>query len=377
MSGPDPVTVYSLIYSLCAFITVFPPHEIKSAGLTIENLFSGYLGDQNLSFVLYQLRRTALTKCVHAALPTIYLFGLVLLKYPASSAEISATDYLYSIVTLSNSSYAEILFATISLGLVVYVFTSRVVSIMNDWNLDDLAINLAAHSTRGSWREVAVSIDTEIRRVDKFRCVVGNTTLYVTETWLIQVGMYSVDVMQQSDINLELCKADEFVLSPDSSTGNQFLEIQVTSQRNSDHSFRIRLNSLDFRDLKDKVQAPVQNARQIVIQQSLSEKFIQAFYETAMANPKYHQGNDDEAEQCIGCMQFPANVKLDKLCAVEADGSSECSRCFCRPMWCVSCMARWFASRQEQSSPETWLQGTSPCPTCRARFCILDVTLNE
>ena len=52
---------------------------------------------------------------------------------------------------------------------------------------------------------------------------------------------------------------------------------------------RIRLNSLDFRDLKDKVQAPVQNARQIVIQQSLSEKFIQAFYETAMANPKYHQ----------------------------------------------------------------------------------------
>ena len=53
------------------------------------------------------------------------------------------------------------------------------------------------------------------------------------------------------------------------------------------HIRRIRLNSFDFRDLKDKLQAPVQNARQILIQQSLSEKFIQAFFETASANPKY------------------------------------------------------------------------------------------
>ena len=131
---------------------------------------------------------------------------------------------------------------------------------------------------------------------------------------------------------------------------------------------RIRLNSFDFRDLKDKLQAPVQNARQILIQQSLSEKFIQAFYETVSGNPKYRmvrqwparlqsnmhlplatswwadresdlgfqfsiQNDDDEAEQCIGCMQSSANVKLDKLCADEVDGSSECSRCFCRPMW--------------------------------------------
>lgn len=269
----------------------------------------------------------------------------------------------------------EIFFVTLSLGLLVYVFTSQVVSIINDWNLDQLAMTLAAHSTRGSWREVAVSVDTEIRRMDKFRSVIGNTILYVTETWMIQVNTYGVDVMQQNDIKLDLCKADDFTLSPESSAGTQFLEIQVTSRRNADHEFRIRLNSFDFRDLKDKLQAPVQNARQILIQQSLSEKFIQAFYETASANPKYRMNDEDEAEQCIGCMQSPANVKLDKLCADEADGSSDCSKCFCRPMWCVSCMARWFASRQEESSPETWLQGTSPCPTCRSKFCLLDVTL--
>lgn len=370
---PDPITVYTLIYSLCAFISIFPPHEVKSAGLTIENLFHNYLGDQNLCFVLYQLRRIALTKCIHAALPTIYLFGLVLLKYPASSNEHGASDYLVSVVTLSKSSHLEIAFVTLSLGLLVYVITSHVVSIANDWSLNDFAVHLAAHSTRGSWREVAASVDTEIRRIDKFRSVVGNSTLYVTETWLLQVNMYSVDLMQQNDIKLDLCKAEDYTLSPESSTGTQFLEIMVSSERNSDHSFKIRLNSMDFRDLKEKVRAPVENARQILIHLSLSEKFIQAFYETARANPTSPQ--PDEAEQCIGCMQSPANVKLNKRCAHEEDGASECTRCFCRPMWCVSCMARWFASRQEESSPETWLQGTSPCPTCRAKFCLLDVTL--
>jgi len=314
-----------------------------------------------------------LIKCIHAALPTIYLFGLVLLKYPASSDETGAFEYLFSVVTLSKSSYFEILLVTASLGLLVYVVTSHVVTIFNDWSLDEFAVQLAAHSTRGSWREVASSVDTEIRRIDKFRSVVGNTTLYVTETWLIQVNMYGVDMMQQSDIKLSLCKAEEFTLSPESNTGTQYLEILVSSERNSNHAFKIRLNSLDYRDLKDKVRAPVENARQILIQKSLSEKFIQAFYVTASANPTSQQTAD--AEQCIGCMQSTANVKLDKRCAREEDGTSECSRCFCRPMWCVSCMARWFASRQEESSPETWLQGTSPCPTCRAKFCLLDVIL--
>jgi len=286
---PDPITVYTLIYSLCAFISIFPPHEVKSAGLTIDNLFHNYLGDQNLSFVLYQLRRIALTRCIHAALPTIYLFGLVLLQYPASSPEQGAFDYLVSVATLSKSSHWEIVFVTLSLALLVYVVTSHVVSIVNDWSLDEFAVRLAAHSTRGSWREVAASVDTEIRRIDKFKSVVGNSTLYVTETWLIQVNLYSVDLMQQNDIKLDLCKAEDYTLSPESSTGTQFLEILVSSERSSDHSFKIRLNSMDFRDLKDKVRAPVDNARQIVIQQSLSEKFIQAFYETASANPTSQQ----------------------------------------------------------------------------------------
>lgn len=78
-----------------------------------------------------------------------------------------------------------------------------------------------------------------------------------------------------------------------------------------------------------------------------------------------------EPEPCIGCMQHPANVKLQKMCALSGEG--ECVPCYCRPMWCIDCMGKWFASRQNQQEPERWLASTSPCPTCRAKFCMLDV----
>ncbi|KAE9414673.1 hypothetical protein Angca_006773 [Angiostrongylus cantonensis] len=42
---------------------------------------------------------------------------------------------------------------------------------------------------------------------------------------------------------------------------------------------------------------------------------------------------------------------------------------------CVSCMARIFLSKQDQSRPNVWLEGTCSCPTCRATFCIMDVAL--
>lgn len=46
-------------------------------------------------------------------------------------------------------------------------------------------------------------------------------------------------------------------------------------------------------------------------------------------------------------------------------------------MWCVECVAKWFASRQEQEQPHTWLASKGTCPMCRAKFCVLDVCFLE
>lgn len=61
--------------------------------------------------------------------------------------------------------------------------------------------------------------------------------------------------------------------------------------------------------------------------------------------------------------------------AAGGDGD-RCGNCFCRPMWCASCMARWFAQRQllAERPTDSWLRGRAPCPTCRSPFCILDVS---
>ena len=52
---------------------------------------------------------------------------------------------------------------------------------------------------------------------------------------------------------------------------------------------------------------------------------------------------------------------------------SQCRQCFCRPMWCLSCMSKWYSSRQDRHRIDTWMSGTAPCPMCRAPFCMLDI----
>ena len=62
----------------------------------------------------------------------------------------------------------------------------------------------------------------------------------------------------------------------------------------------------------------------------------------------------DELEACIGCMVQTANVKIQRTClssqegGVEEDGGGgaegdgdACVNCYCRPMWCIDCMAKW------------------------------------
>lgn len=82
-------------------------------------------------------------------------------------------------------------------------------------------------------------------------------------------------------------------------------------------------------------------------------------------------------------MQAIPNIKLQKQCTdLDVYGqplpdSACCGNCYCRPMWCVDCMAKWFASRQTEHEHGIWLQQKCACPMCRAKFCILDVSYME
>ncbi|XP_078717619.1 E3 ubiquitin-protein ligase TM129 isoform X2 [Lampetra fluviatilis] len=281
----SPEMVFTLAYLLFCVCFLLTPTEFRSAGITVQGLFSGWLGSEDLDFVRYHTRRTTTTMVVHALLPL------------------------------------------------------------------------------------------EFRRIDKFATGPPEARVIVTDSWVVKVTPYKVNVAQQRDIHLTLTESRQHSLSPETSSAIQFLTIRVVSITPGVPAFDIRLNSTEYGELREKLHAPIRNARNVVIHQTLSDLFLEAFKTQVELNDCYYMpvGQPQETEPCIGCMQVPATVKLHKQCDGNAEG--ECQTCFCRPMWCLTCMGKWFASRQDQQHPEVWLSSRAPCPTCRARFCILDVAL--
>lgn len=65
----SPEVTFTLAYLVLAVCFVFTPTEFHSAGLTVQNLLSGWLGSEDAAFVLYHQRRTAATLLCHSLLP--------------------------------------------------------------------------------------------------------------------------------------------------------------------------------------------------------------------------------------------------------------------------------------------------------------------
>ena len=65
----SPELSFTLAYIVFCLCFVFTPNEFRSAGLTIQNLFSSWLGSEDVAFVQFHIRRTSVTVLVHSALP--------------------------------------------------------------------------------------------------------------------------------------------------------------------------------------------------------------------------------------------------------------------------------------------------------------------
>jgi len=66
------------VYCFLCLVFVIPPQEVAAAGLTIQNLFGGLLGDERVDFIKYHIRRASVTLVVHAFLPLGLLIKLYL-----------------------------------------------------------------------------------------------------------------------------------------------------------------------------------------------------------------------------------------------------------------------------------------------------------
>ncbi|XP_070693135.1 E3 ubiquitin-protein ligase TM129 isoform X1 [Pempheris klunzingeri] len=360
----SPELSFTLAYIAFSVCFVFTPNEFRSAGLTVQHLFSSWLGSEDVGFVQYHVRRTSVTVLVHCSLPLGYYIGMCI------AAPEKNLGYLYEV----SDGWRAFLLLSLCLQLVSWMFIiywSR-----HRWHNHPISRVLQAHvqPPHSSWGSVATSINTEFRRIDKFATGAPGARVIVTDSWVLKVTTYHVYMASQSECHVTVTESRQHQLSPDSASPTQILTLRVASINPAVRPFDISLNSTEYAELREKLHAPIRNSANVVIHQTISELFLETFKAQVELNQPYTLPNGQEVEPCIGCMQVPANTKLVRQCHAEgADNESECQRCFCRPMWCLSCLGRWFASRQDQQRPETWLSSRVPCPTCRAKFCILDI----
>lgn len=151
---------------------------------------------------------------------------------------------------------------------------------------------LAKHG--GPWRAVASSINIEFRRVNKFCSIIGGTSLYITDSWIVKCTTYKVHVAHKPDVHLSITATEDHDISHESNMAVQFLNIQVASINPAVKPFIIRLISNDYGELREKIQAPIRNARNIIIHQSLTDRFLEAFRYQVDQNERYLIGNNEE-----------------------------------------------------------------------------------
>lgn len=160
---------------------------------------------------------------------------------------------------------------------------------LNDYSNHPVAIKLSSFSSHNSWKEAANEINREFRHIDKFSTGTLFNRVYLTENWLIKVSLYTINVSNHDSMHLVLTDSTELDLSINNAPSTQFLNIVVKPipGRKSFKEFKIRLNSLEYKDFCDKLQNPVQHACDVVIKQSLPEQFLDSFRRQLSLNNKY------------------------------------------------------------------------------------------
>lgn len=344
-----------LAYAALAFVLVFPPKALEGFGLTVPALLGSFLGNEGQHFVWYHVRRTTATVLVHALAGLVFSFHIAL----GYSSHLSAGEWRGLVLQL--------------LWLVVTVASACGLALAGSWRLQGWARHPIARMLsvyRENWERAAAAIEIEFRRIDKFSVKLGNDTLVVTDTWILHVTLYRFVAIHQNDADLSLLGAND---APrlGAIEQRQILSVGITSVRPKIGSIVVRVDAGVYRDLQLKLNATIRNSRNIVVRLSPNDRFSALFRARALQNPRIPLREEHRGDICVGCMTNPIEVGLIHRC-----GKATCADCFCRPMVCVECLAKWFASEQPiYHEPDAWLAGNGHCPVCRAAFCVEDVSL--
>lgn len=354
--------IYSIVYVLLCAAIIYPPAEFVSAGFTIPVLFSKFLGSENDSFIHFHLKRSLITLMTYSLLPFGYIITIIVF------------GNLEMLEIFTRSVFGNI-YLTLSLMLPIAALYQIKVWTDNNYEEHPIAKNLSKFCNNGmNWRSIQTNIDIEFRRPEKMYTKTNPLSfIAITENWILKITPLTIYLAHQSDTTVTVKTSQTYNLSPQTSDEIQYLNIEVKSSRPSVEPFIIRINSENFLNLQDRLTRTINVMPDVKFHKNILERFVDVFKENMKENPRYESASQ-VFETCIGCMEVAPNVKIQKMCTDESGAPTDpCSPCYCQPMWCADCMAKWFASRQDSNNPSSWLSSKCTCPMCRAKFCLLDV----
>lgn len=374
--------VFAIFYALLCFCIVYPSTEFVSAGLTVDHVFSSTLGSEAITFIQHHIRRTCLNLMVHSLLPVMYI-RVYYMQFDENDDTKEGVAASHSLVWTF-----LVLPAVLLPGLVAAAiyYWSR-----NQWQNHPIARQLAKFANPDNqftdWRAVANNINDEFRRDSKMVIRMNPISrIIATESWIIKTSSYWINVAHQNETTMVAYKSDTHEVSQDAFETVQYVNIAVIPIRKEIKEFSIRINALDFKDLQDRISRQITILSSVKFHRSVLDRFVDVFKDQVAQNPTYRPEDSfvaENSDNCFACMQARPNIKICKNCldvneAGQTLSEAQCCQpCNCRPMWCIECVAKWFASRQDQSERDSWLQQKCTCPMCRARFCILDVCYVE
>ena len=210
---------FNFFYLILLFCSIYPPSEFQSAGITIENLFSNYLGSESLVFVQYHINRSCFLLASHSILPLTY-FVIYTLYFGTSGF----TGYS-TLVIFWNILIALSIFLPIFVGCLIFYFKQ------NNWEKHPIACILKKYANSSqSWQSVAGDINTEFRRNNKLvKKMSSISNIIATENWIMKTSLYFVHFAHQSDTALIADKSDNHDISITASSESvQFVNIQGT-----------------------------------------------------------------------------------------------------------------------------------------------------
>lgn len=211
---------YHMLFVLFTFCLIYPPAEFVSIGLTINNIFGGYFGIEDVEFVQYHLRRTSFTLLAHTFMPFAYVVFYFVKFETLFVTEVSSIWGILIFVAW-NSFVTFALTVPFITGAVVYIWK------LNNWRRHPIAENLRKYcNADANWERVAADINAEFRRYlenktemyDRrvihrpFTFFSSNDKITMqtsaihfvaaTQNWVMKVSNYKVNFAHQSDTAL-------------------------------------------------------------------------------------------------------------------------------------------------------------------------------